>query len=101
MEIRNAKDLRAALKSGAHAWPGGYPQYFIMEDCEPMSFESVKAELPRILSELRAKRRNGRHGYDKEWIPVALDVNWEDSNLICAHTNKRIESAYAEEEAAP
>jgi len=33
-----------------------------------------------------------------ESYPVALDVNWENAELFCAHSGERIESAYAEPE---
>jgi len=34
------------------------------------------------------------------WCVVAIDCNWEDSNLFCDHCGDRIESAYAEEPTA-
>ena len=37
-----------------------------------------------------------KEGFEAEWIVVAQEINWEDGNLICDHSNKRIESAYAE-----
>jgi len=35
---------------------------------------------------------------DSEWRIVAVDVNWEDTALYCEHCDKRIESAYGEDE---
>lgn len=37
---------------------------------------------------------------DEGQAPVDLDVNWEDPTLYCDDCGKRIESAYAEDEAA-
>ena len=31
------------------------------------------------------------------WRPIALEVNWEDNELYCAHTNRKIECAYPQE----
>ena len=38
----------------------------------------------------------GRDG----WCVVAIEANWEDPELYCAHCSSRIESAYAEPESA-
>jgi hypothetical protein len=32
---------------------------------------------------------------EKDWKPVAFEINWEDPDLICIHSGERIESAYA------
>ena len=39
--------------------------------------------------------RNKESAYG--WRVIACDVNWEDENLYCAHSGKRIESAYCED----
>jgi hypothetical protein len=37
------------------------------------------------------------HGWpDRQWLPVGLDINWEDAGLVCSHTDQPIESAYGE-----
>jgi hypothetical protein len=89
MQIETRDDFVKALEHGPYAWPGGYPVYFVMADGEAMSFDAVKAERSRIEAEFL-------DASDKAWQPVALEVNWEDSELYCAHTNARIESAYAD-----
>jgi hypothetical protein len=99
MRIRNAKDFRVAIQNGPHAWPGGYPVYFVMGDGEAVSYKAAIAERKNLLSSLVEKRKTGA-AYSKEWLPFSLEINWEDSSLYCAHTGERIESAYAEEEAA-
>lgn len=90
-EIRNCHELKAALRHGPHAWPGCYPLYFIASDGEALSFEAVKANLRSIMDSIQNDIRDG-------WRVVACDVNWEDSELYCAHTNKRIPSAYGDDE---
>lgn len=80
-------DFDKALQDGPYAWPGGYPRYFICNDGEALSFKAAQenAELIRC-----AIANNSRDG----WQVVACDVNWEDEELQCAHSNARIECAY-------
>jgi hypothetical protein len=86
-------ELCKALRQGCFAWPGGYPLYFIAEDGEALSFEAVKENLKHVLWSMR-----GRY-FDTQWAIAGIYINYEDTNLFCAHTGKRIESAYAEDEA--
>ena len=92
MNKYTTKDLKTQLRSGACAWPGGYPLFFIADDGESLSFEAVRDNLRSVIHSMR-------HGVNDGWRVVGCDVNWEDPSLFCAHTGKRIESAYAEEEA--
>ncbi len=92
MHINSISDFRRAVRNGAYAWPGGYPCFWLMSDGEALSFDVCKSERRNMLEALRDDSRNG-------WRPVALDINYEDGDLYCAHTGKRIESAYAEDEA--
>jgi hypothetical protein len=86
------EQFEAELEAGPYAWPGGYPRYFIARDGEALSFKAVEANAHLIREALR-------DGDDVSgWFVIAVDVNWEDPDLYCAHTNERIESAYAEEE---
>jgi hypothetical protein len=93
MRAMTAIEFTQILESGPYAWPGGYPLYFIMADGEPLSFKAAIDEKDRILTELEDK-------CDPAWRPVAHEVNWEDGDLYCAHSNERIESAYEETEPA-
>lgn len=89
--ISNTHQLRATLRNGQYAWPGGYPLYFVMDDSEPMCFDCVRAEY-RLISQTVT------HRYNDGWRVVACDTNWEDPDLQCAHCNKPIESAYGSDE---
>lgn len=88
MTVNEFKDT---LSGGKYAWPGGYPLFFIMADNEPLSFEAAKENKREIIAAIK------EGGWDKQWTPVAVEVNWEDENLYCAHTGERIESAYGED----
>ena len=88
MTIHNVTDFDKALSNGPYAWPGGYPLYFVMADGEAMSFKAAEENADRI--------REGFTDKDPSWTPVAFEVNWENGELYCAHSNERIESAYTE-----
>lgn len=83
-------EFEEILKRGAYAWPGGYPTYFVMRDYEVISFEAAMKEKELILAALKEP------GTDKQWEIVSQQINWENDALYCAHTDKRIESAYGE-----
>jgi hypothetical protein len=84
--------VKQAIRS-PYAWPGGYPLYIVTEDGGVLSIESAKAEFRQIARD--TIQRNKSSG----WCAAAVDINWEDPDLICDHSGKRIESAYADDEA--
>jgi hypothetical protein len=85
-DIKTGADLRATLRAGPFAWPGGYPLYFITNDGEALSFAAV---LDRIEEETRAIRDRSRSRV------IACEVNFEDGTLVCTHTGESIPAAYA------
>jgi hypothetical protein len=89
-DIASAADLKAALRHGPYAWPGGYPLYFIASDGEALSFDSVRESLREILGAIQDQDNSG-------WRVIACDVNYEDTELYCAHNGKQIESAYSDD----
>ena len=90
MKINNTNDLKNALRNGPYAWPGGYPTYFIAADCEPLCHDCVKDNYRLVLGEMRHPTLHD------QWRPVAIDINYEDQHLHCAHCNVEIEPAYGE-----
>ena len=83
-------EVKRQLRSGKYAWPGGYPLYFITADGAALSFEAVRAEWRNIVqAHLWNDSRSG-------WAIAGVDVNWEDTELYCDHTNAKIESAYGD-----
>lgn len=88
-DIENTLQLRATLRAGAYAWPGGYPLYFITSDGAALSFETVKKHLRAVSWSIQNKAGDG-------WRVVACDINYEDKDLCDEHTGKPIESAYGE-----
>lgn len=93
MMITSVGDFRKAIRLGPYAWPGGYPLYFVMADGEALCFKAAKQEKRELLAALAARQARPHDG----WLPVAIEANWEDPDLVCAHTGERIESAYAED----
>jgi hypothetical protein len=89
--INTGAELRATLRAGSYAWPGGYPLFLLTDDGASLCFACVLAELPNVLRAIRAKVNDG-------WRVVGCDVNYEDEDNICSHCNARIPSAYGNDE---
>jgi len=88
MKINTIADLKTQLRKGPHE--NGYPVFFIAEDGGALSFEAVKENLLLIFHAMK-------FGYQRDWRVMGCEVNWEDENLFCAHTGKKIPSAYGED----
>lgn len=69
----------------SHAWPGGYPIYYITADCGTLCPDCVNKNL---------KLLNDKN--DKQWYVVGAECNYENDSLYCDNCNKQIESAYGE-----
>jgi len=93
MNVKTTKDLKTALRNGQWVWPGGYPLYFITSDGAALSFDAVRSEYRQVINAVRHRLNDG-------WRVVAVDINYEDSDLYCDHTGQRIESAYGDDEVA-
>ena len=95
MLIKSISDFRKAVRNGPWAWPGGYPVYWIMADGGACAFRVAKSERRYMLEALRDAARGWP---DKQWLPIELDINWEDTTLTCDHTGERIPSAYGDDD---
>ena len=87
------QQVKAALRSGPYAWPGGYPLYFVTRCGGVLSFKAVRAQWRNVVWDHLSDASTG-------WRIAGIDTNWEDASLFCDHTGERIESAYAEDEVA-
>ena len=90
VRIRTTAELRATIRGGPYAWPGGYPLYFITSDGGALSFETVRDELRNVLEAIHNQADDG-------WRVVACAINHEDSDLHDDHTGERIPPAYGDE----
>jgi hypothetical protein len=91
--MQNPAQILASVKNAIrnkYAWPGGYPLYVVMADGESISVEAARENWQSIA---QATINNAHDG----WRAIGAEINWEDASLYCAHSGKRIESAYAEE----
>ena len=85
-----SRKLRDELIASPYAWPGGYPMFAVTSDGAALCPHCCQTE-----------RRSIGFTYGTDgWAVEGLDVNWEDPELYCDHCGNRIESAYAETEAA-
>ncbi len=87
--IETLADLKATLRAGPFAWPGGYPMFFITQDGAALCFATVRKEFRQVVWDIVNDASTG-------WRVVACDINFEDGELIDGHTGGRIESAYAD-----
>ena len=90
MYIKTKEHFLKLIQNGGFVFPGGYPIYFITDDGESLCFSSAIKNKERICDAIENGDRNG-------WRVVNFDVNWENL-LYCCDCNKRIESAYREDE---
>lgn len=85
--IGNTLELRATLRAGPYAWPGRYQMFFIASDGEALSFDTVRKNYYQCAYSMRYGIRDG-------WHIVGCDINYENSELTCAHSGERIPPAY-------
>lgn len=93
MLINTISDFRTAVRQRKYTSVGCYPLFFLMADGECLCPSCAKTERRQILEAMA-----DRSYRDFSWLPVAIDINYEDGDMQCAHCNERIESAYAEPE---
>lgn len=89
----NLKDLFASLREGRFTSYGCYPKYWVTKDDSVLSYDAVLENIWEIA-------RATRDGTDKSWDMAGVAINWQATDLYCDVTGQRIESAYAEPEAA-
>lgn len=94
--INTYEQFEEILKGGAYTDVGGYPLYFVMKDGEAMSFRAAEREKDRIREAFQDQM-----SFDRDWIPVGVEINYEDENLYCCHTGLKIDSAYGDPEEGP
>jgi hypothetical protein len=84
--IETVADLKATLRAGAYAWPGGYALYFVTADGAALSFAAARAEFATIASAIRDGRT------DSGWrIVGTASTADDDDTVVCDHTGQPIE----------
>lgn len=89
-DIKSIADVKAALRIGEYAWPGGYQMYFICADGEALSYKAARENFYEVLCGFKYK--------DPDWRIVASDINYEDKHLYCSHTGEKIPAAYVSDD---
>ena len=81
-----SKSLRLAtdLAEYPYTWPGGYPRFAVADDGQAICPKCCRDERESIAT------TSGKDG----WCVVALDINWEDPELLCSACCQPIEAAY-------
>src|SRR5690554_6407013 len=100
MIIKTVFDFINALEIGPYAWPGMYPLYFITADGAALSWKAAIEEQALIRNSIINHPFYGDQWprFTDGWRVVAMEVNYQDDNLYCDHTGKKIESAYGSNE---
>ncbi len=92
MNIQTVAELEEAINAGQYTELGGYPTYFVTADGAVLSHDAVKEQIEQIKEAITEEDTRGG------WRVMGVEINFEDPDLFCEHTNKRIPSAYAEPE---
>lgn len=82
MKVREFLD---ALRDGSHTH--GYPKFFLCEDGGTLHPDCAYDEVWSIARAIRDKD-------NPSWRVIAVDINWEDPQMLCDHCDTFIESAY-------
>lgn len=88
--VKALQQVKAALRQGAYTDLGGYPLYFITRDGAALSFEAVQEQFRNVVWDHLNHASTG-------WRIDGSAVNYEDADLFCDHTGKRIPSAYGDD----
>jgi hypothetical protein len=85
-KIETVADLKATLRAGAYAWPGGYALYFVTADGAVLSFAAARAEFPTIAAAIRDDDTRGG------WRIIGTGCTADDDEPpVCDHTGETIE----------
>lgn len=77
-------------KLPSYAWPGGYPFFYLTDDGDTACPDCANGENQSDFPDPSAD--------DSQWTIVGVEVNWEDTDMVCCHCNSRIQSAYVDDE---
>ena len=90
--INSVADLKATLRAGEYAWPGGYPMFLTMQDGATLHFKCVRDKFKWCCEALQLAKTYGIP--DHSWQCVACEINYEDNDLHCDACNEPIECTY-------
>ena len=82
-----SKNVVADFIRSPYAWPGGYPLFAVTSDGASLCHKCCKDNYRQIRESMRDHSSDG-------WRVDAVDVNWEDADMLCDDCGNVIESAY-------
>jgi hypothetical protein len=88
-KIENTSQLKACLRQGMYAWPGGYACNFYTSDGATLCPDCVKEELRNVIDAINTQSHDG-------WLIEGIDINYEDDILYCAHCSKNLSPEYVD-----
>jgi hypothetical protein len=71
--------LRATLRAGGYAWPGGYQLFFMTADGGALSFAAVLENYAQVSDAVRHNDRNSG------WRVLGVCID-EEGDVFCDHT---------------
>lgn len=83
-DIATGAELRASLRAGSHAWPGGYALAYFATDGGTLCPDCVRAELYQCVYSLRHDIRDGWH------IAGLMSESETDSACTCDHCGREV-----------
>ncbi len=92
MRFHTVRSYFSKGRCSRYAWPGGYPIFAVAYDGEAICPDCVTKERKQIFRSTVEHSRDG-------WDVIGFEANYEDPSLFCSNCNRRIESAYAEDDA--
>lgn len=66
----------------------GDSAYLVMSDGEPLSLREAKENTTEIMSAIADNDPTGG------WLPIGVQINFDDMEMVCAHSGKRIPAAF-------
>lgn len=79
-DISNIQELKATLRYGKYAWPGGYPICFVMNDGELLCYDCVLENYRLVVWSLNNNVNDG-------WKPEGTTIIYEMEEPCC-HCSK-------------
>jgi hypothetical protein len=82
--IQTVADMKATLRAGAYAWPGGYELFFITSDGAAICFNCARENFALIADSIRNDICDG-------WKVIGCDIaEYYDESLYCDHCSRQI-----------
>jgi hypothetical protein len=88
-QCHSLSDVKASLRAGPFAWPGGYPLFLVTADSAVLCFDCARKEFRRIVWDWFNNASTG-------WRVIGCGVNYESNALFCDNCYQNIDPALRE-----